>query len=104
MTLGEKQRIFTGLIGKLIVYAYEHGYELTFGDTYPGNFKHSEFGFHPLGLAIDLNLFRDNIYLKTTEDHAPLGQYYESLHPKATWGGRWGDGNHYSYGETKRKE
>lgn len=99
MTLGEKQRKFVYCIGKLIVWAYEQGYEISFGDTYPGKFKHSEFGMHPKGLAIDLNLFRDGRYLTTTEDHAPLGQYYESLDPKASWGGRWEDGNHYSYGE-----
>ena len=34
MTLGEKQRLFTRLIGKLIEYAYGIGYELTFGDAY----------------------------------------------------------------------
>jgi hypothetical protein len=99
MTLREKQSKFALYIGKLIVWAYEQGYEITFGDTYPGKFKHSEFGKHPSGLAIDLNLFRDGKYLTMTEDHAPLGLYYESLDPKASWGGRWNDGNHYSYGE-----
>lgn len=33
-TLGEKQRIFTALVGKLIAYAYDNGYELTFGETH----------------------------------------------------------------------
>lgn len=99
MTPREKQSRFVKCIGQLIVYAYENGYELTFGDTYPGKFKHSEHGRHPMGLAIDLNLFRDGKYLTDTMDHAPLGQYYESLDPHASWGGRWNDGNHYSYGE-----
>ncbi len=50
-------------------------------------------------LAIDLNLFRDGRYLETTEDHAPLGLFWESL--GGTWGGRFRDpdGNHYSLGE-----
>ena len=99
MTLREKQSKFVECIGKLIVWAYEQGYEITFGDTYPGKFAHAEHGKHPQGLAIDLNLFRDGRYLETTEDWAPLGQYYESLDPHASWGGRWGDGNHLSYGE-----
>jgi len=40
-----------------------------------------------------------------------LGEYWESLDPECTWGGRWdmetkteghqGDGNHFSYGEKK---
>ena len=99
MSLRSQQSQFVSCVGKLIVFAYDQGYELTFGDTYPGKHKHAEFGKHPEGLAIDLNLFRDGRYLTTTEDHAPLGHYYESLDPKASWGGRWNDGNHYSWGE-----
>lgn len=99
MTLREKQSRFAECIGKLLTYAYEQGYEITFGDTYPGKFKHAEFGQHPKGLAIDLNLFRDGKYLTTTEDHTPLGHYWESLDPLCSWGGRWNDGNHYSYDE-----
>lgn len=102
MTLREKQSRFVECIGKLIVWAYVNGYELTFGDTYPGKFKHNPKGKHPLGLAIDLNLFRDGRYLEKTEDHAPLGHYWESLDPRASWGGRWEDGNHYSWDERKR--
>lgn len=33
-TLGQKQRHFTRLVGLLIEYAYQEGYELTFGDAY----------------------------------------------------------------------
>ena len=73
MSPRERQSRFVYCVGKLIVYAYEHGYELTWGDTYPGKFKHKATGMHPLGLAVDLNLFRDGRYLDTTEDHAPLG-------------------------------
>lgn len=102
MQLGEQQEIFAECLGKLLVWAYEHGYKIRLGDTYPGKYKHSAYGKHPQGTAIDLNLFRDGRWLTMTEDHAPLGQYWESLHPKTTWGGRWGDGNHYSFGETKR--
>lgn len=31
MTLGQKQRLFTELVGKLITWSYQNGYELTFG-------------------------------------------------------------------------
>ena len=34
MSLGSKQRLFTQLIGLLIEYAYQQGYELTFGDAF----------------------------------------------------------------------
>jgi hypothetical protein len=104
MSLGEDQEEFAVAIGKLIVWAYSQGYRIRLGDTYPGKFKHSVFGQHPKGLAIDLNLFRDGRYLTLTEDHAPLGHFYESLSPHATWGGHWNDGNHYSWKERGRKQ
>lgn len=53
-------------------------------------------GTHELSLGADLNLFRDGVYLTETEDHRPLGEYWESLYPLCRWGGRFGDGNHYS--------
>jgi hypothetical protein len=34
VTLGAQQRAFTLAAGRLIVFAYENGYELTFGDAY----------------------------------------------------------------------
>lgn len=34
MSLGEKQRAFTGLVGKLIAFAYSSGYELTLGEAF----------------------------------------------------------------------
>jgi hypothetical protein len=98
MSLGDEQRQFVFYVGKLITYAYAIGYELSFGDTYPFR-KHRADSFHKKGLAIDLNLFKNREYLIRTEDHQQLGEYWESLHPKCTWGGRWNDGNHYSWGE-----
>lgn len=55
---------------------------------------------HSVGLAVDLNLFRDGIYLSSSEDHAKLGAYWKTLHPLARWGGDFRprpDGNHYSF-------
>lgn len=103
MTLGIKQRLFVKMVGRLIEFAYKEGYELSFGhalrcqDCKVGK-KNS---LHKRQLAIDLNLFRDGEYLKKTEDHLPLGVFWESLSPECTWGGRWKDGNHYSYGERR---
>lgn len=58
---------------------------------------HRRASFHYRRLAIDINLFKDGIYLRKTEDHKPLGDYWQSL--GGTWGGAWDDGNHYSLGE-----
>lgn len=51
---------------------------------------------HQLKLAVDVNLFKDGKYLPNTDDHKVLGQWWETLAPDCRWGGRWGDGNHYS--------
>ena len=106
MSLGQLQRTFPPLVANLICKAYALGYEITFGDAYRDprtNGIHGEKkGYssaksnHKLRLAIDLNLFRDGEYLTSTEDHRPLGEYWETLHPMARWGGRFNDGNHYS--------
>jgi len=92
------------MIGLLIEWAYENGYELTFGDAYRdprvfgptgekkgyGRSKSN----HKVRLAVDFNLFKDGKYLTATEDHKPLGEYWESM--GGEWGGRFNDGNHYS--------
>ena len=83
-------------LGLLIVHAYKKGYELTGGDLHATS-GHKPGSFHYKRLAIDLNLFKDGIYLKKTDDHKELGEYWESL--GGTWGGRFRDGNHYSWGE-----
>jgi hypothetical protein len=108
MSLRKQQSIFVKKIALLILYAYELGYEVTFGDTYSGKFKHKKNSFHDKGLAIDLNLFKGGKWLTSWRDHEVLGLFWESL--GGTWGGRFdvskipghqGDGNHYSFGETR---
>ena len=98
MSLRQRQSKFARKIGLLILYAYEKGYELTFGDAYALS-GHKQGSFHYRRLAIDLNLFKNGEYLTKTADHEPLGLFWESI--GGTWGGRFKhpDGNHYSYGE-----
>jgi len=43
---------------------------------------------HGKRLAIDLNLFKDG-KLCTRDQIKPLGDWWESLHPKNRWGGNW---------------
>jgi hypothetical protein len=54
---------------------------------------------HELGLAMDILLYIDGIYQITTEAHKIFGEYWESLNPRCSWGGRFNDGNHYSFDE-----
>ena len=81
------------MISRLIRFAYNMGYKLTFGDAYATT-GHMENSLHYKRLAVDFNLFKDGRYLTRTEDHAPLGEYWEAI--GGTWGGRFNDGNHYS--------
>lgn len=99
MSLGDKQRKFVLMLADLIRFAYANGYEITLGrgrvsvaaNAADGGHEKS---LHLLGLAQDLNLFKDKKYLTKTEDHLLLGEYWESI--GGTWGGRFNDGNHYS--------
>jgi hypothetical protein len=107
VTLREKQSKFARLVAELINRATELGYEVTLGDAYRDPRVHGAFGtkaaygrarsVHKLRLAIDLNLFKDGKFLSTTEDHTPLGVWWESRDPMCRWGGRFNDGNHYSF-------
>ena len=101
MSLRKKQSRFAYLVALLIQYAYAKGYELTLGDAYAKS-GHILGSYHYKRLAIDLNLFKDGEYLTETEDHKFLGEFWESLDPMCTWGGRFKDGNHYSFGEGKQ--
>lgn len=104
MTLGEKQRKFTRMIADLVVWAYDNGYELTYGDAYRDPRLHGAMGWkvgyghpksaHKIRLAVDFNLFKDGVFLQGTEDHRPLGEQWEKM--GGSWGGRFKDGNHYS--------
>lgn len=96
MSLRVKQSKFVRMVADLIDFATVHGYELTFGDAYATT-GHKNNSFHYKRLAVDFNLFRDGKYLTSTEDHAPLGNFWKDI--GGTWGGDWNDGNHYSYGE-----
>jgi hypothetical protein len=95
----ENQIEFAGMVPRLIDKAFEMGFEVTLGHAWRSckcTVGHPQ-SYHKKRLAIDLNLFKDGIWQKYTEDHTELGEWWESQ--GGTWGGRWNDGNHYSWGE-----
>lgn len=107
MSLVNKQSLFTVAIAKLILWANEQGYKLTFGEAYrtPAQAKlNAKSGvgisnsLHTERLAVDFNLFINGVYQERTEAYKPLGEYWESL--GGAWGGRFKsrpDGNHFSF-------
>jgi hypothetical protein len=115
MTLRQKQSTFARAVALLIIHAEESGYEITLGEAYrsPEEAKRlAKLGkgiknsLHTLRLAIDINLFKDGKYLTSTASHKPLGEWWESMSNNeivCAWGGRFGDGNHYSIEHNGRK-
>lgn len=107
MSLRALQSTFAALVARLIDQAVAQGFEVTLGDAYRDPRLHGEIGVklgygHPRSahknrLAIDLNLFKGGEFLSSSEDHKPLGEWWEKQHPLARWGGRFSDGNHYSF-------
>lgn len=88
---------FMKMVPKLINKAHSLGFDVTGGDLFrdsrcPYGSKKSA---HHRRLAIDLNLFKSGLYLDKTEDHKPLGEWWETQ--GGIWGGRFEDGNHYEW-------
>ena len=98
---------FVRLQARLIDEAFALGYELTEGDAFRDPRVFGPVGVsmgygnkssaHKQRLAKDYNLFKDGKFLDSTEDHRTLGEWWEKQHPLARWGGRFEDGNHYSF-------
>lgn len=115
MTLREKQSVFAELIAGLILTAKGMGYAVTFGEAYRSPEEAARLAklglgiktsLHTQRLAVDLNLFKDGKYLTSTAAHRPLGELWEALSTdqyECCWGGRFGDGNHYSIAHGGRK-
>jgi hypothetical protein len=106
-TLRQKQSRFAMSVALLIQRADALGLDVTFGEAWrtpeqaklnAANGTGTFTSLHIERLAIDINLFRDGVWLKGTEDHRPLGEWWEKLGQDYRWGGRFTrpDGNHYA--------
>jgi hypothetical protein len=112
LTLGEKQELFaTELLPDLLSYIRFKGYRVRMGAVERTiteqqhmiangksgiKMRDAAKGAHVRRLAVDLHLFKDGLYLDRTEDHELIGKWWERRHELCRWGGRFGDGNHYS--------
>ena len=127
LTLREKQSIFLKNIAKLILFAFENGYELTGGELlrtqdqqmlYFEGLRLDRLGGkvrlfnsvrrsktmlsdHLKKLALDINLFKDGKYITNEKElWKPLHEYWKSLHPDNYSGYEWGwDMGHYGMSE-----
>jgi hypothetical protein len=107
MTLREAQSLHVQLTSQLISYILSLDFQLTWGETLrtkldavaeAASGSGISNSLHLIGLAVDLNLFKDGVWLSDTESHRQFGTYWKSLNPLCRWGGDFSkpDGNHYS--------
>lgn len=107
MKLSEQQQLHSLRVGLLLLYlpvlsantGKKYTVAIADAQSAPKNKpQHRRGSFHFKKLAIDLDLFIDGVYQRSTEAHRPLGEFWISI------GGIWGgdfpngqnfDGNHY---------
>lgn len=109
-TLRQKQSRFALMVAALINQAHVMGYEITLGETYRSEHEARRLAaagkgivdsLHCQRLAVDINLFRDGVYLVDGTAYQHLGEWWESQ--GGSWGGRFNDGNHFSLAHGGRK-
>ena len=99
MNLREARVKFSFLFAeKLLPKAREWGFEYAFDEisNHQGT-GHMKGSLHYFGCAGDLILYKDGNYLPETEPYRKLGEYWEGLDVNCKWGGRFKDGNHFSF-------
>ena len=107
-TLREKRCRFSRNVTLLGQYISLQGYEYAFdqfkrtqaeADANVANATGISRSLHILGLAVDINLYKDGVYLESSESHRFSGEFWKSLGADHRWGGDFRpkqDGNHYS--------
>jgi hypothetical protein len=108
LTLRTARCEFTKALCALVTYAISLGYEVAFAEgmdritAKDPTTDHMKGSNHEIGLAQDIDLYVKGVYLMGTEDHEPLGTWWEDYGVAhglpLVWGGNFEppDGNHYS--------
>ena len=84
----------------LFLYTRLQGLEITLGDAWASS-GHMTNSLHYVRLAIDLNFFRAGEWLTDQSSYAKVGEFWESI--GGAWGGRFGDGGHFSLAHDGRR-
>ena len=115
MTLRQRQSLFARRVADLIREAERLGYDVTLGEAWRSPEEAERLAaagkgirnsLHCQRLAIDLNLFKDGVWLKNTPAYERLGVWWELQSTddlRWAWGGRFGDGNHFSLSHGGRR-
>ena len=108
LTLRTARCQFTRAIAELVLYAESLGYEIALAEGMDRPTQkdptsdHMQGSLHHVGLAQDVDLYLKGVYLTQSEDHEPLGTWWEEYGVAhglpLVWGGNFlhPDGNHYS--------
>lgn len=97
MSLSTEQAAFALDVCKLIPFATDLGFTVTFGEVFrtaeqqaiyvkDGRSKTMNSN-HLRRLAVDLNFIKDGKLIYEAEALEPIGVFWEKLHPKNRWGG-----------------
>jgi len=103
MSLSDEQWEFLKDVSKLILWAGLQGYKITGGELYRPELMQQHYfdtgksktmnSKHREKLAIDLNVFKPDgdgfEYTTKKEDVQAIGDYWEDLNDKNSWGGNW---------------
>ena len=118
MRLSEARCLFSYYLSNLLLEMFKAGYWACFDEvterltTRDPTSDHMAGSVHHLGLGGDVNLYSRGedgslTYLDTTEAHRMFGEIWEAWAEATSyplrWGGRFGDGNHYSWEWEGRK-
>lgn len=106
MTLSEKQQLFAQQVAQLIEHINLMGYQCTLGEAYrtpeqaaiyAKEGKGIKDSLHCKRLAVDLNLFKNGVYLEDSKEYTNFGVFWERLDPKNRNGRNFpqGDANHF---------
>lgn len=102
------QETFAKDVARLILQAFDMGYTVTLGEALrtPEQALHNAqdgsgiaHSLHIYKLAIDLNFFKNGLWVKDGSQLADIGAWWKALGPDHYWGGDFTtrpDGNHFS--------
>ena len=102
----DRQQTFTLNVARLIIYINQQGYACTFGETlrtkemaqiYARTGRGVLDSNHLYKLAVDLNLFKNGVYLSDAKEYRQFAEYWLTLNPFNESGYYWKsvDANHF---------
>lgn len=97
MTLGKHQEAFSKDLNKLLTYLHDNGYNVRCGELQRTKEQQELYikqgrsktynSYHLKRLAIDIFIFKNDVWLNSKDDLQVIGNFWEQLNPLNKWGG-----------------